>query len=253
MNPLLLSLIASMGIQLVLFVPAFGFKTDKLTDISYGLTFIVLALIMLLLHPVTQGKLIVGFMVLAWGLRLGIFLFRRILRMKKDARFDGIREHLFKFLGFWGVQGLTVWGVMLASSLYISGSGKLSWISIIGFSIWAAGISIESVADLQKSRFLAKQKGGFLDTGLWRYSQHPNYFGEILCWAGMYIFVLPGLVGWHALAGLISPLFITTILLFFSGIPKADEQMQRLFGKDKAYQGYRKRTSKLVLWIPKQD
>ena len=245
-------LIIALGINILMFIPAFKFKTDKLTDLSYSLTFIILIILALILSNITTTKIILSLMVLAWGLRLGIFLFIRIRKMKKDKRFDGMRESFFRFLKFWVLQGLAVWVILIPAFFFINSDIiKISW---IGFIIWALGLIIESTADFQKYSFKQdkKNKDKFIQTGLWKYSRHPNYFGEILCWVGIYIFVFNSLTMLQKIIALVSPLFIIILLLFVTGLPMLEKYANKKWGKQKDYQEYRRRTSILIPWIPKR-
>lgn len=238
-------------IQVALFIPAYFFKTDKLTDLSYSLTFILLAGMSLLRSDITTLKLVLFFMVLAWGLRLGVYLFIRINKIKKDARFDEIRINSIKFLSFWVFQGLTVFVVLLPTLLFFQGNTSYSILVLAGFLIWLVGLVTEGFADQQKFAFKnnPKNKGKWVDVGLWRYSRHPNYLGEILCWVGIYLFTFSSLSVNYKLLGLLSPLFIITILLFFSGIPRLEEKADKRWGKNKEYQKYKKKTAVLIPFI----
>ena len=124
---------------------------------------------------------------------------------------------------------------------------KLTWTGIV---IWGLGLLIESVADQQKFKFKskAKNKKKWIQTGLWRYSRHPNYFGEITLWWGLFLVALPYLKGW-AFLGIVGPMFITFILLFVSGIPPLEKRYQKKYGKNKKYQKYVRDTS-LLLPLP---
>jgi len=255
MSFILLSLILVISLQLLLFIPAFIFKTDKLTDLSYALSFIILAVLSLFLNPVFWPKLILLTMIIIWGLRLGIFLFIRIQKIKKDRRFDGIRENFFKFLSFWLLQGASVWVIMLASLLYFNlKQVNFNFYSLAGIIIWITGLMIETIADLQKYKFSQKTKnqGKWISTGLWKYSRHPNYFGEILHWLGVYIFTLSSLGGLNIYLALISPLFISILLLFVSGVPKLEKYANDKWGRDLKYQKYKKETSLLII-LPKKN
>ncbi len=244
MIELLRALIISIVIQLVLFIPAFIFKTDKLTDISYGLSFI--ALILIFFMNFSLSNILIAIMVILWGLRLSVFLFIRINKMKKDKRFDGVRDDFFKFLGFWLLQGLSVFLIMICTLLFLSSNS--SSFNLIGIIIWALGLSIEAIADLQKYNFNnnPKNKGKFISSGIWKYSRHPNYFGEILCWAGIYIFAFPALSSINRIIALISPLFISILLLFVSGIPILERKANEKWGKDIKYIEYKNKTPILV-------
>jgi steroid 5-alpha reductase family enzyme len=240
-------------IQIILFIPAFIFKTDKLTDISYGLTFILAAGIILFLNPLSAGKVILLLMIAIWGFRLGIFLFIRIGKIKRDKRFDGIREKFFKFLGFWLLQGISIWVIMLSSLLYLkSETMDMKLISWFGFIVWLTGFIIETISDFQKFRFIQnlENEGKWIESGLWKYSRHPNYFGEILVWLGVYVFTLPVLFGLNILIGLISPIYIVFLLIFVSGIPKLEKMANEKWGTNPDYLNYKRSTSILFI-LPK--
>lgn len=253
MSLLLTSLGLAILINVIMFIPAYFFRTDVLTDLSYGLTFIVLAFLILILNSFAIGKLILFIMVLVWGLRLALFLFKRIRKIKKDSRFDRIRGSFFKFLGFWLLQGFTVWIILIPTLIYLDADYvSVSVASLMGFFIWISGLLVEAVADNQKFAFKnnPKNKGKWIESGLWRYSRHPNYFGEMLCWIGIYFYTLPvlSLSVLHTLIGLVSPLYIIFILRFVTGVPKLEKGADAKYGKYKGYRDYKKRTSMIILW-----
>lgn len=251
MNALLPYLLFALGINVLMFIPAFIYKTDKLTDLSYSVTFIALITFCLFLNPFSILNFIVWFAVILWGLRLGAFLFIRIRKMTKDKRFDGIREYFFAFLRFWVLQGLAVWVILLPSLLFMQGVNKSVFIP--GIFIWLIGLLLESFADLQKYKFTGKSenKDKFINIGLWKYSRHPNYFGEILCWLGIYIFVFPSFSTLLQVLAFIGPLFIIVLLLFGTGIPPLEKYADSKWGKDKLYIKYKKSTSILIPWFTK--
>ncbi|KYK26044.1 hypothetical protein AYK26_01190 [Euryarchaeota archaeon SM23-78] len=192
-------------------------------------------------------------MILIWGLRLALFLFKRIRKIKKDARFDKIRGSFVKFSGFWLMQGVSVWLILLPTLIYLNSEVKeIGLVSFIGFLIWMTGLLIESTADKQKFAFKnnLKNKGKWIENGLWKYSRHPNYFGEMLCWIGIYIYCLPTLSAslLNTLVGLVSPLYIIFILRFVTGVPKLEKHADTKYGRNKKYQEYKKRTSMIILW-----
>lgn len=254
MNEILFALIISLTIQVILFIPAFIFKTDKLTDFSYSLTFIILTLFLLFTNNLTTGKIILATMILIWALRLGIFLFIRITKIKRDKRFDGVRESFTKFAKFWILQGIAVWVILIPSIYFITQNTVLTKLSYLGILIWASGFLIETISDSQKFSFMQSQnkKKTFISSGLWKYSRHPNYFGEMLCWIGIYIFTISSLSTIQALISIISPLFIIFILLFGTGVPKLEQSADAKFGKLKEYQEYKRRTSLVILWPRKR-
>lgn len=251
---LLTLLIISLAVQVVLFLPAFLFRTDKLTDLSYSLSFIILAIIGFFSSARAPSHVLVLVMVVLWGVRLGSYLFTRVLKTGKDARFDGIRERFWRFLGFWLVQGVVVWTVLLASLALFMAPGEVRAWSFAGVGVYLVGLVVEAVADAQQSLFRnkAENKGKLLTGGLWRYSRHPNYFGEMLVWIGIFVFSLSGVDGWRILLAAASPASIILTLLFFSGIPTVEKRMDERFGKGKEYLEYKRRTSVLIPWPPRK-
>ncbi len=236
--------VLALAIQILFFIFAAAFKTDKVTDLSYALSFMLLALIVFISEKAFSPlQIAVSIMVWLWGFRLGEYLFLRILKMGKDVRFDGIRENIGKFAAFWFIQALTVWVVLLPVTVLLSKGGRtgITIASVIGIVLWAAGLVIESIADNQK--YHAKTKGAkWVDTGLWHYSRHPNYFGESLVWWGIFVAITPALRGTEWLA-VLGPVFLTLLLLFGSGIPTVEKRHNAKYGNDPDYKEYKLRTS----------
>lgn len=250
MNNIILSLILSFVVQIIFFIPAQIKKTDKYTDLSYGLSFVIVALILLFFNNVVLGKLILFLMIGTWAARLISYLTKRIKKIKKDSRFDDIRNDLFKFLQFWFFQAITVWIVLIPSSFYFGkNSIYFSALSIIGFVIWITGLIIEYNADKQQFEFKNKYPKKFITTGLWKYSRHPNYFGEMLCWIGVYLYCVVSLTKTEALISLVGPLYIIILLSFVSGIPILEKKHSKKYGK--AYLSYKRKTSCLIPWFKK--
>jgi steroid 5-alpha reductase family enzyme len=249
MNELLLFLGLSLAINIAMFVPAFLFKTDKLTDISYSVTFIVLSLLAFGGSDQSNPHFLTLLFVSVWALRLGGFLLYRIWNQKRDKRFDGMRENFFKFLNFWLLQGVSVFVVLIAALVFWTvDSPVLTTVSWLGALIFGAGLLIEATADIQKYRFSQRKstKGTWIDEGLWAASRHPNYLGEIMVWSGLYLFVLPSLSGWQIVIALLSPIFISSLLLFVSGVPLLEKSADKKWGKQKDYQNYKKAVPVLV-------
>ena len=249
MTAIVLSFGVAFAVNGAFFAVAAARKTDVVTDLSYSLTFAVLAVVLLFTGAREPVQLIAALLVLAWAVRLGAYLFRRILRMKVDHRFDGMRDDPLRFARFWFLQAITVAVVMLPVS-YLLDRGDppgFGGFATAGACIWLAGLLIEAVADAQKSAFKTKEanRGRFIASGLWRYSRHPNYFGEMLVWWGLFVYVVPALHG-AAYAVVVGPVFITLLLLFVSGIPPLERSADARYGGDPAYADYKRRTSILV-------
>ena len=250
------SLIISLVINIGMFIPAYFLKTDKLTDISYAITFVAISLYGLLSGQISTEKLILFILIFLWALRLGIYLLVRIRKIGRDKRFDGMRENFGRFIRFWLLQGTTVWLILLPSIFFFQNNIKTnSLLMYIGLIIFFIGLFVETISDIQKYRFINKSenKGKWIESGLWKYSRHPNYFGEILLWLGVYFFTLQGLNGLEIIIGLISPIYIALLIIFVSGIPMLEKAANKRWGDNPKYQEYRKRTSMLLLLPQKQN
>jgi steroid 5-alpha reductase family enzyme len=249
---LLTTLGLSLTIQAVFFAFAATLKTDKVTDLSYGLSFVAIALVLLAsIDRSTGPALALAGMVVAWGLRLAGYLLMRIIRMGRDVRFDGVRENFVRFLRFWTFQGIAVWVIMLPVIAWFSAPGWWNPWMLIGGAIWAVGFVVETIADAQKFAAKSRPGGGdrWVESGLWRYSRHPNYFGELLVWWGIFVFVAGDLTGWQW-STVIGPLSITFLLLKVTGIPTLEASAARKWSADPDYRAYVRRTSRLVPWPP---
>lgn len=242
MSIILFSLLVSMGINIIMFLPAFRYKTDKLTDISYAVTFLVVGFANYLKSTKTTFHALLLALMVAWAARLGTFLFIRITAMKKDARFDGMRDNFWLFLRFWLLQGLTVFVVSISATLAFGyDAPRIGWLAWTGVFVFVVGLLLEAIADAQKFRFNARNtKGEWIDTGIWRISRHPNYLGEMLVWTGIYIVAFGVLIGVDRLWALASPLYIYSLLLFVSGIPLLEKSGDKKWGNKKEYQAYKK-------------
>ncbi len=235
----------SIAVNIFFFIFAAKFKTDKVTDLSYGLSFIAVILATLLVSGnFTLVNIVVSSMICLWAIRLAGFLFMRINKMKRDKRFDGIRENFWSFLKFWVLQALSVGIIILPAVLIIpKNENSLTVLSFIGLGLWIFGLVLEAVADQQKFNFKNKpeNEGRFITTGVWKYSRHPNYLGEIMCWWGVFIFCISFLSGVELLST-ISPLYITLLLLFVTGIPTIENK----YRDNDEYKRYAEKTGVLL-------
>ncbi len=238
-------------LQIIFFIYAALRKTDKVTDLSYGLTFVVAVLFAYLINIeyVSIFKTVLLILVSLWGIRLSTYLFIRILKTGKDKRFDGVRENFKRFASFWLLQAVSIFIILLPTTyiLITKETMSLNWISNIGLVIALLGILIEGIADSQKFIFKNKveNKGKWINTGLWKYSRHPNYLGEIMMWVGVFIYGIVYINGIELLT-ILSPIYITFLLVSVSGIPTLEREYDKRYGEDKEYQEYKKKTGKLL-------
>ncbi len=235
------------------FVAAAVLHTERFYDLTGSITFITATTTTLLLSPTTPTPraLAAAAMVLVWTLRLGSFLVRRVFADGGDGRFDEMKHSPPRFVIAWTLQGLWVFLTALPAFIAMSSSSgaDVDVAFVVGAVVWGAGFAVEVVADHQKRVFRRhpENRGRFIHTGLWAYSRHPNYFGEITLWVGVTIMSSSTFVGWQWLA-LISPVFVAVLLTRISGIPLLVERAEARFGTDPEYRTYVASTSLLVPW-----
>lgn len=245
----------SFAINWLVFVPSFIQQTEHYFDLTGSLTYVTVVVTALLLSGAADARaLLLAALVVIWAGRLGSFLFARIRRDGRDGRFDALKPSLPRFLMTWTLQGLWVL-LTLAPSLAAMTTlqpRSLDLFAAIGLAVWAMGFGIEVVADRQKREFRRHpgNRGRFITTGLWAWSRHPNYFGEITLWTGVALLAAPVLSGWQHLT-LVSPLFVYLLLTRVSGIPLLEARAEERWGGDPAYRAYRDRTPPLVLRPPR--
>jgi steroid 5-alpha reductase family enzyme len=246
--------VLAFAINWLAFIPAAITQTEHYYDLTGGISYVTVTIAAVLLSGELdlRATLVAG-MVLVWSIRLASFLFIRISKAGSDSRFDEIKTRPLQFLMAWTLQGLWVLLTAAAALAVITGgvSKPLGIVGAIGLAIWLAGFLIETVADLQKTRFKndPDNKGKFISTGLWAWSRHPNYFGEIVLWVGMAIVAIPVLQGWQW-ATLISPVFVYFLLTKVSGVPMLEDKADERWGGQDDYEEYKRRTPVLIMKPP---
>jgi steroid 5-alpha reductase family enzyme len=239
-------------IQWVAFIPAYLTQSERFFDLVGGFTYILVIALSVFLSAVMDGRsLLLLTLVVVWAGRLGLFLFRRIHKAGRDDRFDEIKVSFVRFLNAWTLQGLWVAFTLAAAlgAVTTTMRKELDGLAVVGFLIWLFGFVIEVVADDQKSRFREdpKNKGKFIQSGLWSKSRHPNYFGEIVLWIGVAVIALPVLQGWQWVT-LISPVFVAVLITKVSGIPMLEKKADKKWGGQSDYEAYKAKTPILILW-----
>jgi steroid 5-alpha reductase family enzyme len=237
-------------IQWVGFIAAYLLQTEMFFDLTGSITYISVTIMAVWLSSVVDGRtILLLILVVIWAGRLGTFLFRRILKAGKDARFDDIKVSFVRFLNTWTLQGLWVTLTLAAALAAITTTNRtaLGLFAIFGALVWIFGFAIEATADAQKNQFRAdpENRGKFIDTGLWSWSRHPNYFGEIVLWVGVAIIALPVLRGWQWVT-LISPVFVALLLTRISGVPILEKRADEKWGGQEDYETYKERTPVLI-------
>ena len=239
-----------------IFIPSYAFQTEHYFDLTGSLSYITTVIVAMVLNPSLDIRdLIICAMILVWAVRLGSFLFWRIKKDGQDKRFIVMKTKFTWFLLTWTLGGLWVLVTMAAglAALTSNTTVELGILGYVGIALWLFGFAVEVIADNQKtqSKKDPNNKDRFITSGLWSWSQHPNYFGEITLWLGLALFTYPVLSGWQ-LVTLISPIFVYLLLTRLSGIPTLDRLAKEKWGSDSDYIAYVEATSKLILAPPKK-
>lgn len=227
---------------------------NDVADIGWGLNAVVLCLVLLTSSTLFFGVLIPALLIVVWGVRLAWHISRRVMRTEEDSRYAAWRASWGKWfevrslVQVFLLQSVLLWIVLMPMLLIFAaedlGVTVFTW---IGGIVWFMGFMVESLADHQLGNFVrnVSNKGKIMQSGLWRYSRHPNYFGEIVQWWGIGIVALGVPYGW---IGLVGPWAITMLILFVSGVPLAEARM----AKKQGFEDYKQKTSVLVPWFISQ-
>jgi len=256
-NNLAICAIVTIGMQFTFFLVACTCKFDKVTDFAGGTNFVVLAVLTLILAGTYHWRqILVTAFIIAWGLRLSGYLLYRIIKIGEDNRFDDKRSDPLKFAIFWIFQAVWVFTVSLPvifvnapdSANFYSDPNTFTAMDIIGSLLFLLGLITEAVSDQQKFAFRndPSNSGKWCNVGLWSLSRHPNYFGEICLWVGVFVVstsICGSGVKW---TGILSPLFTASILLFLSGMPLLEKTSDERHRLKPEYQRYKNETSPLV-------
>ena len=242
-------------IQWVAYIPAYVFQTEKFYDLTGSLTYLSVTWYALILASgdfanANLANTVIVLLISLWALRLGSFLFMRIHKDGEDKRFRTIKPSATQFFMTWTLQGLWVsLCSMCALTAISSDSGVVvNALFYFGLGLFLLGFSTEIVADNQKSKFRSfpENRDKFITTGLWAKSRHPNYFGEIVLWAGIAVMSFSSLEGWQYLT-LISPIFTYILLVYVSGVRMLEARADKKWGDDEDYIKYKSETP--VLWL----
>jgi steroid 5-alpha reductase family enzyme len=255
-NPLTATLLVTIGAFLALWGLSIRLRDVSIVDMYWGPGFVVIATVALLTGAGTDPRRFLVVMLTAmWGFRLGAHLISRNLGTGEDFRYAAMRRRFGD--DFWlvslgtvfGLQAGLMWLVSLPVQWAITtpAEAALGWLDAVGFGLWAVGLAFEAVGDLQLAQFRADpaNAGKVLDTGLWRYTRHPNYFGDCCVWWGFYWFACATPNGWWTFIG---PAAMTVLLRRVSGVPLLERSLRK---RRPDYEAYVARTSPFVPWPPR--
>jgi steroid 5-alpha reductase family enzyme len=229
---------------------------NDVADVAWGGGFVFLAWASFFLGE-AQGirGLLVGLLVSIWGIRLAWHIHTRNSGQAEDYRYAKWREewgkwfYLRSYAQVYLLQGVLLFIIFTPVLLInLSAGTSLNYLDFAGVLVWIVGFIFESVGDAQLARFVKNpnNKGTLMQSGLWRYTRHPNYFGEVTLWWGIGLIAISATSGW---LGIIGPLTITYLILFVSGIPMLEKKYH-----DRAdFEEYKKRTSMFIPWFPKKN
>jgi steroid 5-alpha reductase family enzyme len=242
------------GYATLLYLIALRLKRNDVADAGWGIGFLVVIASAVVQYGVSLVPLIVYLMIALWALRLSVHMIRRIRSGPEDFRYLNWRKEwgsTFYWRSWLQVFLLQAFFLLIiAAPIFIAApfeAVSLQKIQLPGLILWVAGWIIQLTADEQLHRF-RKQKNKasrFLQSGLWKYSRHPNYLGEILMWWGIFLFVAPLPNGAWAI---ISPVTITLLLRYVSGVPL----LEKKYEGDAAFEAYKGKTPVIFPWFPKK-
>ena len=244
-------LLLSVFIQIIFFVPSYILKTERLYDLVGSTTYVIVTTIAYLSVPnKTITDTILFLFISIWGIRLGMYLFRRIKRDNEDVRFEKAKKNFYWFLQYWMGQALWVSITSCAAVIAIlkTESNSINNYLISGVLIWLLGFTLEVIADLQKSKFKSIQDTSktFISTGLWSKSRHPNYLGEITLWVGIYVISFTSFSDIEFLT-IVSPIFVYILLTRMSGINMLEKIADERYGHLPEYISYKEETPILFI------
>lgn len=232
--------------QTTLFIISLIYKRNDVADIGWGGGFVAISIFLVANYAAALHTWIIYLLTFLWGIRLSVYLFFRNRSKAEDFRYRAWREswgkhfYLRSFFQVFILQGFFMWLISMplqVAALADRSEGIAYW--VVGILIWITGFYFQAVGDAQLNQFgKTKMPGEIIQTGLWKYSRHPNYFGEILMWWGIGIIVLPLSQGW---LGLVGPLTITWLLIAVSGVP----MLEKKYKNNAAYQQYKTQTPAL--------
>ena len=248
-----LALLVILCLMVILWLVSLALRNSSIVDIFWGTGFVVTSWLLFALTPdgLAQRKWLIGALVTLWGLRLSLYILWRNFGKPEDFRYQKWRREegsswwWKSFLRVFVLQGVLMWIIAAPLLPAQAGTAALTWLDWLGAAVWLVGFFFEAVGDLQLARFKADpaNKGKVMDRGVWRYTRHPNYFGDAAQWWGFYLLALAA-GGWWTI---FAPVLMTLLLLRVSGVALLEKTLETRPG----YKEYVARTSPFIPWLPR--
>ena len=241
-------------IHWIVFIPSYLQKTEKFYDFTGMIAYLSIIGFALyqkkqILGTIDFDSILIGILISVWTLRLGMFLFYRVFKVGEDDRFEAVKTSASRFFIWFTVSGLWVSLTSIAAINILTTKIDHNnyYFVYLGALVWLFGFLFEVISDYQKMKFknIPDNKNKFIDTGLWSLSRHPNYFGEIILWIGIFIITLPSINGINYIT-IISPIFVYFLLNKISGINLLEVKAQKRWGDLESYKTYRSKTPQLI-------
>jgi steroid 5-alpha reductase family enzyme len=240
--------------QSIWFVASVVVKKNDVADIAWGTGFVLLAWASFVMYgQFSTSGFLVTFLVTVWGLRLALHIYHRNKGKPEDYRYGAWRAmwgkwfYVRSYFQVFMLQGILLYLIALPVILINAAGTTLGPLEVMGTAVWFLGFMFEYIGDRQLMRFKQNpaNKCKLMMSGLWAYTRHPNYFGEVLGWWGIWLVALPSPNG---LVSVIGPLTITILILFVSGIPLLEKRM----ASHPDFEGYKKRVPVFFPWFPRE-
>jgi steroid 5-alpha reductase family enzyme len=251
-----IALFVILGLMVLLWLVSLALKNSSIVDIFWGTGFVISSWVYFALTPdgLLLRKLLIALLTTLWGLRLSLHILRRNWGKPEDFRYQAWRKEAGaawwwrSFFKVFLLQGILMWIISapLLAAQFFPGPDHLTALDILGGFTWLVGFFFETAGDLQLARFKADpaNKGRVMERGVWRYTRHPNYFGDSAQWWGYYL-IAASAGGWWTL---FSPLIMTLLLLRVSGVALLEKTMTARPG----YEEYIRNTSAFIPWFPRK-
>jgi len=238
--------------MVVLWLLSLRLKDAGIVDIFWGLGFVLVSWSTFAVVPTGLRGVILTVLTTVWGVRLAGYIGRRNHGKGEDSRYKAMRDYRgnsfwwFSLISVFALQGVVMWLISLPVQIGQVAEASMGILNFAGVGIWLIGFLFESVGDYQLAKFksIPDSRGKVMDRGLWRFTRHPNYFGNAMIWWGLFFVAAT----WSTVWLVISPIFMTFLLVKVSGVALLE---RNLAGRSEEYRDYIQRTSAFIPWPPK--